>query len=49
MDEWWLVFVPDPEKWGPLPEEEMVGVHDLPAALVRRQPSCPSPWATGFA
>ncbi|MGW1158874.1 integrase [Streptomyces sp. NPDC002519] len=33
MDEWWLVFVPDPERWGPLPEEGVLGVRDLPAAL----------------
>lgn len=31
MDEWWLVFVPDPERWGPLPEEGVLGVRDLPA------------------
>ncbi|KMS76950.1 phage integrase family protein [Streptomyces viridochromogenes] len=33
MDEWWLVFVPDPERWGPLPEEGVLGVRDLPTAL----------------
>ncbi|WP_327153668.1 hypothetical protein [Streptomyces tubercidicus] len=33
MDEWWLVFVPDPERWGPLPKEGVLGVRDLPAAL----------------
>lgn len=32
MDEWWLGFVPDPGRWGPLPEE-VLGVRDLPAAL----------------
>lgn len=25
MDEWWLVFVPDPERWEPLPEEGVLG------------------------
>src|SRR4051812_12858488 len=33
MDEWWLVFVPDPKRWGPLPEEGVLGVRDLPTAL----------------
>lgn len=33
LDEWWVVFVPDPERWGPLPEDGVLGVRDLPAAL----------------
>ncbi|MEV7616129.1 helix-hairpin-helix domain-containing protein [Streptomyces sp. NPDC089799] len=43
MDEWWLVFVPDPERWGPLPEEGVLGVRDLPAAVaaVGLQPGDP--------
>ncbi len=30
-----LVFVPDPERWGPLPDEGVLGVQDLPGALDR--------------
>ncbi|MGW3974624.1 integrase [Streptomyces ardesiacus] len=43
MGEWWLVFVPDPERWGPLPEEGVLGVRDLPAAVaaVGLQPGDP--------
>lgn len=43
MDEWWLVFVPDQERWGPLPEEGVLGARDLPAALdaVGLQPGDP--------
>lgn len=35
MDEWWVVFVPDPERWWQLPEEGVLGVCDLPTALNR--------------
>lgn len=35
MDEWWLVFVPDSDRWGPLPPDGVLGIQDLPAAVER--------------
>ncbi|MEU2258437.1 hypothetical protein ABZ540_35315 [Nocardia xishanensis] len=35
MDEWWLVFVPDLDRWGSLPPDGVLGVRDLPAAVER--------------
>ncbi|MCZ4098065.1 site-specific integrase [Streptomyces sp. H39-C1] len=35
MDEWLVVWVPDPEGWGQLPVEGVLGVQDLPAAVAK--------------
>lgn len=35
MGEWRVVWVPDPERWGPLPEDGVLGVRDLPGAVGR--------------
>lgn len=35
MSEWQVVWVPDPGRWGDLPEEGVLGVEDLPAAVAR--------------
>ncbi|MEV4124198.1 hypothetical protein [Nocardia sp. NPDC049707] len=35
MDEWWLVFVPDADRWGQLPPDGVLGIQDLPAAVDR--------------
>ncbi|MBE4736526.1 integrase [Streptomyces sp. ND05-3B] len=35
MSEWRVVWVPDPERWGSLPPEGVLGVRDLPAAVDR--------------
>ncbi|MGW3465993.1 integrase, partial [Streptomyces olivaceoviridis] len=33
MSEWRVVWVPGPERWGPLPTDGVLGVEDLPAAV----------------
>ncbi|MET9507680.1 site-specific integrase [Streptomyces flavidovirens] len=35
MSTWQVVRVPDPEQWGPLPDEGVLGVRDLPEAVAR--------------
>lgn len=35
MSEWRVVWVPDPRRWGTLPEESVSGVQDLPGAVAR--------------
>ncbi|WP_225823155.1 integrase [Streptomyces naphthomycinicus] len=35
MSEWHVVWVPDPERWGTLPANGVLGVRDLPEAVVR--------------
>ncbi|POX50632.1 site-specific integrase [Streptomyces sp. Ru72] len=35
MNEWHVVRVPDPGRWGTLPPEGVLGVQDLPAAVAR--------------
>lgn len=35
MTEWQVVWVPDPDRWGALPMEGVLGVQDLPAAVAR--------------
>jgi hypothetical protein len=35
LNEWHVVRVPDPERWGTLPPEGVLGVQDLPAAVAR--------------
>lgn len=35
MNEWYVVWVPDPWQWGTLPAEGVLGVQDLPEAVAR--------------
>ncbi len=35
MSEWRVVWVPDPGRWGPLPQTGVLGVMDLPDAVAR--------------
>lgn len=35
MGSWFVVWVPDPERWGVLPAEGVLGVWDLPQAVAR--------------
>ncbi|MFF4305498.1 integrase [Streptomyces sp. NPDC001601] len=35
MSEWHVVWVPDPERWGTLPAEGVLGVQNLPEAVAR--------------
>lgn len=35
MSEWYVVWVPDPGRWGDLPSEGILGVQHLPAAVAR--------------
>ena len=35
VTEWRVVWVPDPERWGPLPSEGVLGVADLPSAVAQ--------------
>ncbi|MGW7347894.1 site-specific integrase [Streptomyces sp. NPDC054854] len=35
MTEWQVVWVPDPDRWGALPMEGVLGVQDLPTAVAR--------------
>ncbi|WP_426570382.1 integrase [Streptomyces canus] len=35
MSTWHVVRVPDPERWGPLPPDGVLGVQDLPGAVAR--------------
>src|SRR5690606_41300655 len=35
MGSWFVVWVPDPERWGVLPAEGVLGVRDLPQAVAR--------------
>ncbi|GGW86233.1 hypothetical protein GCM10010320_79940 [Streptomyces caelestis] len=43
LDEWCLVWVPDPGQWGSLPPEGVLGVQDLPTevALIGLRPGDP--------
>lgn len=35
MNEWHVEWVPDPERWGPLPTGGVLGVRDVPGAVAR--------------